>query len=257
MPTKAYAAQSADKPARPVHADPPRAAADRRRDRDPVLRRLPLRPAPGPQRVERVSPHRLPVRARPRDRRPGDEGRQRASRSSRRATSPPSAAWSIRAAPARAASEGLEQYCQHGIDAHLQLPGQALRRRHLRRVLRQRSSWTRRSCCTFRTSSTWPATAPLLCAGITTYSPLRHWKVGPGQEGRHRRARRARAHGGEVRPRVRAPTSSLFTTSPGKAEDAQAARRRRGGRLEGRRRDGEARRQLRLHPRRGVGRRTT
>ena len=24
--------------------------------------------------------------------------------------------------------------------------------------------------------------APLLCAGITTYSPLRHWKVGPGQE---------------------------------------------------------------------------
>jgi alcohol dehydrogenase (NADP+) len=24
------------------------------------------------------------------------------------------------------------------------------------------------------------ATAPLLCAGITTYSPLRHWKVGPG-----------------------------------------------------------------------------
>lgn len=24
-------------------------------------------------------------------------------------------------------------------------------------------------------------TAPLLCAGITTYSPLRHWKVGPGQ----------------------------------------------------------------------------
>ena len=24
------------------------------------------------------------------------------------------------------------------------------------------------------------AAAPLLCAGITTYSPLRHWKVGPG-----------------------------------------------------------------------------
>jgi alcohol dehydrogenase (NADP+) len=24
------------------------------------------------------------------------------------------------------------------------------------------------------------ATAPLLCAGITTFSPLRHWKVGPG-----------------------------------------------------------------------------
>ena len=24
------------------------------------------------------------------------------------------------------------------------------------------------------------AAAPLLCAGITTYSPLREWKVGPG-----------------------------------------------------------------------------
>lgn len=27
-----------------------------------------------------------------------------------------------------------------------------------------------------------PAVAPLLCAGITTYSPLRHWKVGAGQK---------------------------------------------------------------------------
>lgn len=26
------------------------------------------------------------------------------------------------------------------------------------------------------------AVAPLLCAGITTWSPLRHWKVGPGQK---------------------------------------------------------------------------
>jgi uncharacterized zinc-type alcohol dehydrogenase-like protein len=26
------------------------------------------------------------------------------------------------------------------------------------------------------------ATAPLLCAGITTFSPLRHWKVGPGMK---------------------------------------------------------------------------
>ncbi len=26
------------------------------------------------------------------------------------------------------------------------------------------------------------ATAPLLCAGITTYSPLRHWKAGPGKK---------------------------------------------------------------------------
>ncbi|MFL5729924.1 MAG: alcohol dehydrogenase catalytic domain-containing protein, partial [Cytophagaceae bacterium] len=26
------------------------------------------------------------------------------------------------------------------------------------------------------------AAAPLLCAGITTYSPLKHWNVGPGQK---------------------------------------------------------------------------
>ena len=26
------------------------------------------------------------------------------------------------------------------------------------------------------------AVAPLLCAGITTYSPLHHWKVGPGKK---------------------------------------------------------------------------
>lgn len=24
--------------------------------------------------------------------------------------------------------------------------------------------------------------APLLCAGITTYTPLRHWKAGPGSK---------------------------------------------------------------------------
>ena len=27
-----------------------------------------------------------------------------------------------------------------------------------------------------------PRVAPLLCAGITTYSPLRHWNVGPGKK---------------------------------------------------------------------------
>ncbi len=26
------------------------------------------------------------------------------------------------------------------------------------------------------------AVAPLLCAGITTYSPLRHWQAGPGKK---------------------------------------------------------------------------
>jgi uncharacterized zinc-type alcohol dehydrogenase-like protein len=64
------------------------------------------------------------------------------------------------------------------------------------------------------------AAAPLLCAGITTWSPLRHWKVGPGQRVGivglgglgHMGVRFARAFGAEV---------SLFTTSPGKADDAR------------------------------------
>jgi len=64
------------------------------------------------------------------------------------------------------------------------------------------------------------AAAPLLCAGITTYSPLRHWRVGPGQRVGivglgglgHMGVKFARALGADV---------SLFTTSPGKAADAR------------------------------------
>jgi uncharacterized zinc-type alcohol dehydrogenase-like protein len=61
--------------------------------------------------------------------------------------------------------------------------------------------------------------APLLCAGITTYSPLRHWNVGAGQTVGvvglgglgHMGVKLARAFGAHV---------VVFTTSPGKAEDA-------------------------------------
>ena len=62
------------------------------------------------------------------------------------------------------------------------------------------------------------ATAPLLCAGITTYSPLRHWNVGPGKKVGivglgglgHMGVKLAHAFGAHV---------VLFTTSPGKVED--------------------------------------
>jgi alcohol dehydrogenase (NADP+) len=61
--------------------------------------------------------------------------------------------------------------------------------------------------------------APLLCAGITTYSPLHHWKVGPGQKVGivglgglgHMGVKVAHARGAHV---------VLFTTSPGKTADA-------------------------------------
>jgi uncharacterized zinc-type alcohol dehydrogenase-like protein len=62
-------------------------------------------------------------------------------------------------------------------------------------------------------------TAPLLCAGITTYSPLRHWKVRKGQKVGivglgglgHMGVKFAKAFGANV---------VLFTTSPNKTADA-------------------------------------
>src|SRR5216684_2469006 len=61
--------------------------------------------------------------------------------------------------------------------------------------------------------------APLLCAGITTYSPLKHWKVGKGQKVGivglgglgHMGLKFAHAFGAHV---------VLFTTSPNKTADA-------------------------------------
>ena len=63
------------------------------------------------------------------------------------------------------------------------------------------------------------AVAPLLCAGITTYSPLRHWKVGKGKKVGivglgglgHMGVKFAHAMGAHV---------VVFTTSPGKKDDA-------------------------------------
>jgi len=64
------------------------------------------------------------------------------------------------------------------------------------------------------------AVAPLLCAGITTYSPLRHWKVGKGHRlgviglgglG-HMAVKFGAAFGAEV---------TVLSTSPSKANDAE------------------------------------
>ena len=64
------------------------------------------------------------------------------------------------------------------------------------------------------------AVAPLLCAGITTYSPLKHWGTGPGKKVGivglgglgHMAVKIAHAMGAQV---------VLFTTSAGKAADAK------------------------------------
>lgn len=65
------------------------------------------------------------------------------------------------------------------------------------------------------------AVAPLLCAGITTYSPLRHWGAGPGKKVGvvgigglgHMGVKLAHAMGAHV---------VAFTTSPDKVGDAKA-----------------------------------
>src|SRR6266849_2856481 len=62
-------------------------------------------------------------------------------------------------------------------------------------------------------------TAPLLCAGITTYSPMRHWGVGKGKKVGvvglgglgHMAVKFGRAFGAHV---------AIFTTSPNKKDDA-------------------------------------
>lgn len=64
------------------------------------------------------------------------------------------------------------------------------------------------------------AAAPLLCAGITSYSPLKNWNVGPGSKVGvvglgglgHMGVKFAKALGAEV---------TMITTSPGKGDDAR------------------------------------
>lgn len=64
------------------------------------------------------------------------------------------------------------------------------------------------------------AAAPLLCAGITVYSPLKHWQAGPGKKVGivgigglgHVAIKIAKAMGAEV---------IVYTTSPAKVEDAK------------------------------------
>lgn len=64
------------------------------------------------------------------------------------------------------------------------------------------------------------AAAPLLCAGITVYSPLKHWGAGPGKKVGilgigglgHLAIKIAKAMGAEV---------TVFTTTPSKVEDAK------------------------------------
>lgn len=81
-----------------------------------------------------------------------------------------------------ACGEGLEQYCENGFVGTYNgpthdAPGHTLGGYSQRIVVDQGFVLKIR-----HPLEQLAAVAPLLCAGITTWSPLRHWKVGPGKK---------------------------------------------------------------------------
>ncbi len=81
-----------------------------------------------------------------------------------------------------ACAESLEQYCENGFVATYNStiadpPGHTLGGYSQRMVVDEKFVLRIR-----HSEAQLAAVAPLLCAGITTYSPLRHWNVGPGKK---------------------------------------------------------------------------
>jgi uncharacterized zinc-type alcohol dehydrogenase-like protein len=76
---------------------------------------------------------------------------------------------------------GEEQYCDKGVTLTYAVPDRVDGSITM-------GGYSNNYVCDERYAHTVPANldlagvAPLLCAGITTYSPLRHWKVGPGKK---------------------------------------------------------------------------
>ena len=114
--------------------------------------------------------------------------------------------------------EGLEQYCENGFVGTYNGPafgGENTYGGYSRTIVVQESFVLKIR----HDGKQLAAVAPLLCAGITTYSPLRHWRACPGKTVGivglgglgHMGVKIARAMGARV---------VLFTTSPGKIDDA-------------------------------------
>ena len=120
-----------------------------------------------------------------------------------------------------ACGEGLEQYCDTGFTATYNSPTQDPPGHTLggysQRIVVDEGFVLK----VHHPADQLAAVAPLLCAGITTYSPLRHWKVGPGQKVGivgigglgHMGIKLAHAMGARV---------VAFTTSESKKQDAHA-----------------------------------
>ncbi|MGP0172483.1 NAD(P)-dependent alcohol dehydrogenase [Pseudomonas sp. NCHU5208] len=113
--------------------------------------------------------------------------------------------------------EGLEQYCENGFTGTYN--GPVFGGENTFGGYSQRIVVNQRFVLRISHTDNLAAVAPLLCAGITTYSPLRQWQVGPGQKVGivglgglgHMGVKIAAAMGAHV---------VLFTTSPNKREDA-------------------------------------
>jgi alcohol dehydrogenase (NADP+) len=115
--------------------------------------------------------------------------------------------------------DGLEQYCEEGSVQTYNSPDQFLGTQtyggYSERIV-VREDFVLRVPDNLDPA----ATAPLLCAGITTYSPLKHWKVGKGHKVGvvglgglgHMAVKIAKAMGAEV---------IVYTTSVSKIEDAK------------------------------------
>lgn len=114
---------------------------------------------------------------------------------------------------------GLEQYCEegnvqtyNGVDRHDHLPTYG---GYSQTIVSSQDFVLR-----VPTGMDLKSAAPLLCAGITTWSPLRHWKIGQGSKVAvvglgglgHMALKLANALGAEV---------TLFTRSPSKEADAR------------------------------------
>ena len=117
-----------------------------------------------------------------------------------------------------ACKRGLEQYCEKGPLATYngqEADGSATQGGYSTRIV-VAEKFTLRIAATGRLD----AIAPLLCAGITTWSPLKHWKVGKGSRVAvnglgglgHMGVKLAHALGAEV---------TLFSTSEKKKADAK------------------------------------
>lgn len=116
-------------------------------------------------------------------------------------------------------NEGLEQYCETGNTGTYNSPDQYLGTQtyggYSQSIVVDESFVLR-----VPDNLDLAATAPLLCAGITTWSPLKHWNIGPGKKVGvvglgglgHMGVKLAKAMGAEV---------IVFTTSPSKVEDAK------------------------------------